>query len=42
MRIVKLPHLPSDTTQRIPGDLMADFWYKAKEIIVNQTKRNKE
>lgn len=36
MRFVKLPHLPSDTSEAKPGDLMADFWYKAKEIQKEQ------
>ena len=32
MRIVKLPHLPSDVTQAKSGDLIADFWAKSKEL----------
>ena len=37
MRIVKLPHLPSDSAKAQPGDLIPDVWYKGKEYQVEQT-----
>ena len=37
MRIVKLPHLPSEQTTAQPGDLIPDVWYKGKEYRVEQT-----
>ena len=37
MRFIKLPHMPSDTTQSQPGDLLPDVWYKGKEYQVEQT-----
>ena len=36
MRIVKLPHLPSEKTTAQPGDLIPDVWYKGKEYRVEQ------
>ena len=36
MRVVKLPHLPSDMTDARPGDLLPDVWYKGKEYKVKQ------
>lgn len=36
MRVIKLPHLPSDTTQAKSGDLIADFWAKSKELQEKQ------
>ena len=36
MRIVKLPHLPSEKTTAQPGDLLPDVWYKGKEMRVEQ------
>ena len=32
MRIVKLPHLPSERSEVRSGDLLPDVWYKGKEI----------
>ena len=32
MRIVKLPHLPSERSETRAGDLLPDVWYKGKEI----------
>ena len=32
MRIVKLPHLPSERNEARPGDLLPEVWYKGKEI----------
>ena len=37
MRVIKLPHLPSDTSQAKSGDLIADFWAKSKELQEKQT-----
>ena len=36
MRVVKLPHLPSDTTEARTGDLLPEVWYKGKEQRVKQ------
>ena len=37
MRIIKLPHLPSERTTAQPGDLLPDVWYKGKEFRTEQT-----
>ena len=37
MRIIKLPHLPSEQGSAQPGDLLPDVWYKGKEYRVEQT-----
>ena len=35
MRVVKLPHLPSDVEAR-KGDLIVDLWFKGKETQIKQ------
>ena len=39
MRIVKLPHLPSEATTAQPGDLLPEAWYKGKTIQTDQTEQ---
>ena len=41
MRIVKLPHMPSDVEAR-KSDLITDLWYKGKEATIKQDKQEKE
>ena len=38
MRIVKLPHMPSDVEVR-KGDLITDLWTKGKETQIKQDKQ---
>ena len=45
MRVIKLPHLPSEKTEAKPGDLLPDMWYKldkGKEIktVINQVEQH--
>lgn len=40
MRIVKLPHMPSDVEAR-KSDLITDLWYKGKEATIKQDKQEK-
>ena len=40
MRVIKLPHLPSEKTEAKPGDLLPDMWYKLDKGKEIQTEIN--